>query len=131
MSKTVTFTDTTRTFRISKNVLLSDISLNITDQTYENITFDERAIKIIIYSGTVREELEREEHIEVIQRTIEKIRPCRMLWNGYAKYNNYKGIKCDKKCKESKCTKYTNYAEYIKNKQMRTIPEFKKLVVES
>ena len=130
MSKTVTFTDIPRTFRISKNVLLTDISLNITDHTYNNITFDNADIRIILYSGEARKEIEEEKHVDVIERVIEKIRPCRMRWNGYAKYNNYKGMTCDKKCTESKCTKYTNYSEYIRNKQMRTIPEFIKLVVE-
>ena len=129
MSKTVTFTNIPRSFKITKNVLLTDISLNIADHTYENIMFNDD-IKIIVYSGEVREELEEEKHIEVIERVIEKIRPCRMRWNGYAKYNNYKGMVCNKKCKESKCTRYTNYNEYIRNKQMRSIPEFIKLVVE-
>tara|TARA_B100000073_G_scaffold119846_1_gene97181 strand:+ start:168 stop:563 length:396 start_codon:yes stop_codon:yes gene_type:complete len=130
MSKTVTFTDIPRTFRISKNVLITDMTLNITDHTYQNITFDDNDIKIIVYSGEVRKDLEEDKHIEIISRVIEKIRPCRMRWNGYAKYNNYKGMTCDKKCAESSCTKYTNYAEYIRNKQMRVIPEFIKLVVE-
>ena len=130
MSKTVTFTNIPRTFRISKNVLLTDISLNITEHTFENITFDNDAVKIILYSGETRKEIEENKHIEVIERVVEKIRPCRMRWNGYAKYNNYKGMVCVKKCKESKCTNYTNYSEYIRNKQMRVIPEFIKLVVE-
>ena len=130
MSKTVTFTDITRTFRISKNVLINQMTLNISDQTYENIKFDDDDVKIIVYSGEVRKELEEEKHIEVLKRVIEKIRPCRMLWNGYAKYNNYKGMSCDKKCSESKCKKFTNYTEYVRNKHMRVIPEFRKLVVE-
>ena len=58
MSKTVTFTDIPRTFRISKNVLITDMTLNITDHTYQNITFDDNDIKIIVYSGEVRKDLE-------------------------------------------------------------------------
>tara|TARA_Y100000590_G_C15666812_1_gene994786 strand:- start:831 stop:1238 length:408 start_codon:yes stop_codon:yes gene_type:complete len=126
----VTFTNTTRSFSITKNILLTDVSLNISDTTYDNIEF-KNEVKIIVFSGAVRDEIEQEKHIEVLERTVEKIRPCRMLWNGYGKYNNYKGIICDKKCDESKCNNYKSYADYIKNKNMRSIPQFIKLVVES
>ena len=53
-----------------------------------------------------------------------------MLWNGYGKYLKYAGMKCDKTCEESKCTKYDTYEDYVKNKQMRVIPQFTKLVID-
>jgi hypothetical protein len=130
MSKIVTFTNPAHSYSFTKDILISEMNLNIPDQIYDNIQFVNN-VKIIVYSGEAIENLENETNIIENYDTIGIINPCRIMWNGYGKYLRYKDIKCNKKCEESKCTLYENYEEYIKNKQMRTIPQFTKLVLDN
>ena len=129
MSKLVTFTNPENSYSFTRDVLISKMNLDIPDQIYENIEFVNN-VRIIVYSGDAIEELEKEDNIFEEYDTIDIINPCRILWNGYGKYIKYKDMKCDKRCKDSKCTTYNTYEDYVKNKQMRTIPQFTKLVLD-
>lgn len=129
MSKIVTFLNRDRSYSLTRNVLITNMNLVIPDPVYENIEFVQE-VKIIVFSGDIEQQLKNEENIEEIYDTIGIINPCNMLWNGYGKYLKYAGMKCDKTCEESKCKKYDTYEEYVKNKQMRVIPQFTKLVID-
>lgn len=130
MSKIVTFLNRERSYSLTKNVLITNMNLVIPDPVYQNIEFVQE-VKIIIYSGEIEEQLKNNVNVEELYDTIGIITPCRILWNGYGKYLNYAGMRCNKKCEESKCTMYNTYEDYVKNKQMRTIPQFTKLVIDN
>ena len=130
MSKIVTFTNSSHSYSFTRDVLISKMNLNIPDQIYNNIEFINN-VKIIVYSGEAIENLENENNIIENYETIGIINSCRIMWNGYGKYLNYKDMKCNKKCKDSQCITYNTYEDYVKNKQMRTIPQFTKLVLDN
>ena len=111
-------------------MLITNMNLVIPDVVYDNIEFVQE-VKIIVYSGSIEEELKNQVNIEEIYNTIGIINPCNMLWNGYGKYLKYAGMRCDKTCEESKCTIYNTYEDYVKNKQMRIIPQFTKLIIDN
>ena len=129
MSKIVTFLDRNRSYSLTRNVLITNMNLVIPDPVYDQIDFV-KEVKIIVYSGEIEEELKNDVNIEELYDTIGILNPCRILWNGYGKYLNYAGMRCDKTCEESKCSTYKTYSDYVKSKQMRTIPQFTKLIID-
>ena len=129
MSKIVTFLDRNRSYSLTKNVLITDMKLSISTQTYSNIEFINN-VQIIVLSGQVTNKLQEEENVLLQYETKEILNTCRVKWSGYAKYLTYSGFKCDKECSDIKCNKYVDYNDYIKNKQLKNIPEFRKLVID-
>lgn len=128
MSKIVTFLDRSRSYSLTKNVLISDMKLSISPQIYPFIEF-ENNVKIIVLSSVATTQLKNNENIMIQYKTTEVINTCRIKWSGYGKYLNYAGMSCDKKCEDISCNKYMDYNDYIKNKQIKNIREFRKLVI--
>ena len=129
MSKIVTFLDRNRSYSLTKNVLITDMKLSISTETYSNIEFLNN-VQIIVLSGTVTNKLQEEENVLLQYETKEIINTCRVKWSGYEKFLTYSQLKCDKECADIQCNKYVNYNDYIKNKQLKNISEFRKLVID-
>lgn len=129
MSKIVTFQDNNANFTLTKNLVISDMKLNVSPLTYMRINFVNN-VQIFVLSEQVTNELIQNEDVTQKYETREIVNTCKIKWSGYAKYLTYSNIKCDKDCNDIDCNKYVDYKEYIKTKQLKNIPEFRKLVID-
>ena len=125
MSKKVVFTG--RSFKVTKNVVITNADLDIPENIYDNIMFS-TDIQITVVGSVSREELEDEFGIELVKKAKIRIMPCNIKWHGF--HNSLSTIKCNKECHESGCVEFIEYKDYIKNKNLLNIAEFKKLVYE-
>ena len=125
MSKKVVFTS--RSFKVTKNVVITNADLDIPENIYDNIMFS-TDIQITVVGSVSREELEDEFGIELVKKAKIRIMPCNIKWHGF--HASLSTIKCNKECHESNCDEYMDYKDYLKNKNLLNIDGFKKLVYE-